>query len=148
MQFFREQRVNRRHLEVPPDVTTGRVVVVVGGRLVVGVVGGVLVVGVVMGVPDVGLEVGGGKVVGVVVGVLVVGSGDGTGPFGRADDPGCSFATVRPIHAVAPPARAIEVVVNRRTRVCARSRSGGELPSRVRLTVFANGVGPASAQGR
>jgi hypothetical protein len=111
---------HRGHLDVPPDVTTGRVVVVVGGTLVAG----------------------------VVVGVLVVGTGDGTGPFGLAEDPGCSFATVRPIHAVAPPARAIDVVVNRRTRVCARSRSAGELPPRVRLTVIANGVGPASALGR
>ena len=119
--------------------------VVVGGRLVVGVVEGVLVVG---------LVAAGGKVVGVVEGevvvegVLVVGTGVGTGLFGLADDPGCSFATVRPIHAVAPPARAIDVVVNRRTRVCARSRSAGELPTRVRLTVIANGVGPASALGR
>ena len=113
--------------------------VVVGGRLVAGVVGGVLVVGGVMG---------GGTVVGVVGVVLVVGTGDVTGPFGLAEDPGCSFATVRPIHAVAPPARAIDVVVNRRTRVCARSRSAGELPPRVRLTVIANGVGPASALGR
>lgn len=130
MQFFTEQRVNRGHLDVPPDVTTGRVVVVVGGRLVVGVV------------------VGDGKVVGVVVGVLVVGTGAGTGSFGPADDPGCSFATVTPMHAVAPPARTIVVVVNLRTRACARSRSAGELPSRVRLTVMANGVGPVSAQGR
>jgi hypothetical protein len=129
---------HRGHL----DVTTGRVVVVVGGRLVAGVVGGVLVVGGVMGG---GTVVG---VVGVVVGVLVVGTRDGTGPFGLAEDPGCSFATVRPIHAVAPPAWAIVVVVNRRTRVCARSRSAGELPPRVRLTVIANGVGPASALGR
>jgi hypothetical protein len=118
MQFFRAR--HRGHLDVPPDVTSGRVVVVVGGRLFVG----------------------------VVEGVLVVGTGDGTGPFGLADDPGCSFATVRAIHAVAPPARAITVVVNRRTRACARSRSIDVLPSRVRLTVIANGVGPASAQGR
>ncbi len=110
--------------------------VVVGGRPVVGVVDGVRVVGGVLVV---------GTVVGTVVGV--VGTGDGTGPFGVADDPGCSFATARPIHAVAPPARAIAVVVNRRTCVCARSRSAGKLPYRVRLTVIANGVGPASAQG-
>ena len=120
MQFFRGAAGHRDHLDVPPDVTTGRVVVVVGGRLVAG----------------------------VVEGVLVVGTGDGTGSFGLADDPGCSFVTVRPIHAVAPPARAIVVVVNRRTRVCARSRSTGEPPCRVGLTVIANGIGPASAQGR
>lgn len=141
MQFFRVR--HRGHLDVPPDVTSGRVVVVVGGRLVV--VGGRLVVGVVL---VVGLVVRDGKVVGVVEGVLVVGTGVGTGPFGLADDPGCSFATVRPIHAVAPPARAIAVVVTRRTRACARSRSIDVLPSRVRLTVIANGGGPASAQGR
>jgi hypothetical protein len=137
MQFFRVR--HRGHLDVPPDVTSGRVVVVVGGRLVVGVVEGLLVVG---------LVVADGKVVGVVEGVLVVGTGVGTGPFGLTDDPGCSFATVRPIQVVAPPARAIAVVVNRRTRACARSRSIDVLPSRVRLTVIANGGGPASAQGR
>jgi hypothetical protein len=100
-----------------------------------------VVVGVVAGGLVVGVVVGDGKVVGVVEGVLVVGTGDGTGTFGVADSPGCSFATATPIHAVAPPPRTIVVVVNRRTRACARSRSMGELPSRVRLTVIATGSG-------
>jgi len=64
----------------------------------------------------------------VVVGVVpgVAGAGAGSGPFGLADDPGCSFATMTPIHAVAPPARTIVVVVKRRTRARARSRAIGE----------------------
>ena len=38
--LHRQGRVQRGHREVPPDVTTGRVVVVVGGGDVVVVVGG------------------------------------------------------------------------------------------------------------
>jgi len=129
------------YLDVPPEVTTGRVVVVVGGRVVV-----------VVGVVDVGVVVGVVGVVGVVVvGVVVAGVdeiGAGSGTFGLADDPGCSFATMTPMHAVAPPARTIVVVVRRRTRARARSRAIGERLSRVRLTVIHQGIVPGSAHGR
>jgi len=129
MQFFTVQEPewcgSRRpgYLDVPPDVTTGRVVVVVGGLVVV-VVGGLVV-----GVVD-GTAVGELAVVGVVVVVVVVlgvvGAGAGSRPFGLADDPGCSFATMTPMQAVAPPARTIVVVVKRRTLARARSRAIGE----------------------
>jgi hypothetical protein len=82
--------------------------------------------------------VGGRLAVGVAAGADVVGTGEGAGSFGLADDPGCSLANVTPMYAVAPPARTSVVVVNRRTRACARSRSAGEQWSRVLLTVLAN----------
>ena len=77
----------------------------------------------------------GGTAVGEPAGVVVVvvlgavgagaGAGAGSGPLGLADDPGCSFATITPMQAVAPPARTIVVVVKRRTRARARSRDIG-----------------------
>ncbi len=130
------------HREVPPDVTTGRVVVVVGGDVVVVVVGGV-VVGVVVGDDVVGVVVApdptGDSVVGVVVvpdpagdsvvGVVVVGvvadvvvEVDGTEvevlPLVVVTAelaPGCSFATTTPMSAVAPAAPTIEARVRKRT---------------------------------
>jgi hypothetical protein len=78
------------HREVPPDVTTGRVVVVVGAD-VVGVVLGTVCVEVDGTVVEVD-----GTVVDVVPVVLLV-----------ALAPGCSSATTRPTRAVAPAAATI-----------------------------------------
>ena len=111
------------YLDVPPDVTTGRVVVVVGGRVV-----------------------GGGRVV-VVVGV-VVGTEAGVGALEPADDPGCSRATVTPMKALAPPATTIVVLVSRLTRACARVRALGEYRSCVCLTASRGDGAPASAPGQ
>jgi hypothetical protein len=117
--------------EVPPDVTNGRVVVVVGGRVVgvvVGVVtGGELDVAPPSAEPDEpvtgGAVVAGGGVV-VVVGATPPApepdAGDG------ADAPGCSRATSTPRNAVAPPANTTNVRVIRRTRRCACARVAGE----------------------
>jgi hypothetical protein len=104
-------------------VVGGLVVVVVGGLVVVvgepwGEIGPAVVVGLVVGVV---VLVGGGVVVGVVAGVEP-GSG---GLVGAADAPGCSFATVTPMNAVAPPARTITVLVSRLRRACALARSIG-----------------------
>jgi hypothetical protein len=116
---------------VAPDVTTGRVVVVVGTGWVVVVVGADVVGGVVGGEPDVGVvgdavegvEVAGadGIVVVVVDGVRGV---DWTGPVALA--PGCSLATTTAIAAVAPVATNVMTRVRRRTRACARRRDWGE----------------------
>jgi hypothetical protein len=106
------------------------VVVVVGGLVVVDV--GLLVAGV-GDTPEtlgavVGTEAGtgaGGTVVGVVLEVVAA-AGAGSGGFtGGADAPGCSFATATPMHAVAPPARTIAVLVSRVIRVCTLARSLG-----------------------
>ena len=111
------------HREVPPDVTTGRVVVVVGGDVVV-VVRGTDVVGVVVADP-VGDSVVGDSVVGVVgvvAGVVV----DVGGTEVEVEvlpvvvltaelAPGCSFATTTPMSAVAPAAPTIEARVKKRT---------------------------------
>ncbi len=113
------------YLDVPPDVTTGRVVVVVGVVVVVVVV-------VVVGWPSVwwtarrSASRPAWSWSWFVGAVGAVGAGAGSGPFGLADDPGCSFATMTPMEAVAPPARTIVVVVKRRTRARARSRAIGE----------------------
>ena len=129
-----------RHRDVPPDVTTGRVVVVVGGGVVVVVVGA-NVVGTVAGVelpPEVagvvGVDVVGVAVVVVVGGdvvVDVVGGSAGVVPLGLAPElaPGCSFATTTPISAVAPVAAITAERVRRRRRMFARSRASGELRS-------------------
>jgi hypothetical protein len=130
-------------------------VVVVGGRVVVVDVGA-LVVGVGELWGAVGLVVVVGLVVGGVLGV-VVGVGPGSGAFvGGADAPGCSFATVTPMNAVAPPASTITVLVSRLTRACALARSIGvdwagprlmALPGPVeRVRVRARPVGPRCAQ--
>lgn len=129
-ELARSRALHRRQRdEVPPDVTNGRVVVVVGGE-VVGVVVGV--------VADGGLDVAppsaeadepvtGGAVVrgGDVVGAALPpapepDAGDGT------DAPGWSRATSTPRNAVAPPASTTNVWVSRRRRCCARARVAGE----------------------
>jgi hypothetical protein len=119
--------------DVPPDVTTGWVVVVVGGLVVV-VTGGLVVVvtgGLVVGVVD-AAEAGGldpalvvvvGGLVPTVAGWAVVG----------VDDPGCSLATVTQMNAVAPPASTMAVLVRRLMRACARARALGEYTFRTRL---------------
>jgi len=124
------------HREVPPDVTTGRVVVVVGGDVVVVVVVvGTDVVGVVVpdpaGDPVVGVVVA-GVVAGVVVGVVV--EVDGTEVevlpvvvLTAELAPGCSLATTTPISAVAPAAPTIEARVRKRTSALARRLAAGEL---------------------
>jgi hypothetical protein len=89
---------------VPPDVATGRVVVVVGGDVVV-VVGGKVVVVVGEDEPaprfdEVGVVVGGEV---VVVGATVVEVlGVWSGALLDADAPGCSLATTMPMTTVAP----------------------------------------------
>lgn len=104
--------------EVPPDVTDGRVVVVVGGS-VVGTVVGAGAVGTVPldgAAPSAGFVV----VVGDVVVVSDLDTDDGD------DAPGCWCATSTPKNAVAPPASATDVRVTRWTRRCARARAAGE----------------------
>jgi hypothetical protein len=139
------------HREVPPDVTTGRVVVVVGGDVVVVVVVvGTDVVGVVVpdpaGDPVVGVVVA-GVVAGVVVGVVV--EVDGTEVevlpvvvLTAELAPGCSFATTKPMSAVAPAAPTIEARVTKRTRALARRLASGEL--RLLGWCLIGGIGPAS----
>ncbi len=99
---------------------------VVGGLLVV-VAGGLVVVvnepppglgPVVVLVVLVGGVVTGAGVVGGVAVVAAVG--------GAADPPGCSLATVMPMHAEAPPARTIAVLVRRLMRAWALERAPGE----------------------
>jgi hypothetical protein len=116
---------------VPPEVTTGRVVVV-RGRVVVVVVGGD-VSGVVLGVTgdvlgaEVGVDVGGTDV--VVVVVVVTGGSVVSGPdslvVAAALLPGCSLATTNPINAVAPVAANTTARVIRLTRAWARCRVSG-----------------------
>ena len=101
-------RHRRYRREVPPDVTTGRVVVVVGGSVTV-------VVGAVTGDDGVAVPPGTAVVGGVVA-----------GGFEPAEDPGCSFATTSPIHTVAPPASTTASLVNLRMRAWARARVRGE----------------------
>ncbi len=141
MQLAAHRMPGTGYLEVPPDVTTGGVVVVVGGIVVGGtvvvVVGGVVVGVVVAGVeldaPGDVVVVVGGLVVVVVVGVVaavpgfeVVGTEARPGTFEAADDPGCSFATTTPMNAAAPPATRTAVLVRRLMRACARERAVGE----------------------
>jgi hypothetical protein len=88
---------------VPPDVATGRVVVVVGGAVVVVVGGDVVVVVADEPAPrpdEVGVVVGGEV---VVVGATVVEVlGVWSGVLLDADAPGCSLATTMPMTTVAP----------------------------------------------
>jgi hypothetical protein len=97
-----------RRGDVPPDVTTGLVVVVMGGRVVV-VGGAVVVVGaagalvavgcggaVVLGTVDEALDLG------VCAGATVVGGTAVGGVLALALEPGCSRATVTPMKAAAP----------------------------------------------
>jgi hypothetical protein len=119
---------------VAPEVTTGRVVVVVGGI----VVGG-RVVDVVAESAGASAELGLTAVV-VVVGdtvVEVVEDGVVDGGISVTDDfadPGCSRATKAPMTTVAPVAMTIAVEVRRRILVWARS---GEIDRRGRRCVLA-----------
>jgi hypothetical protein len=115
--------------DVPPEVTTGRVVVVVGGKVVV-VCRDLLVVGDVdaEGAPEsdeVGVVVGGKVVVVEALGAEVVGTCAGA-LFEDALAPGCSFATTTPMAMVAPvDARAAARVRRRRRRLARRLVSEG-----------------------
>jgi hypothetical protein len=133
---------------VPPEMTTGRVVVVVvvGGGLV-DVVVGAEVGGVVACVelpPKVGSEFGAGgvgvDVLGTVVevedvdvdgavGIDVAGDSGGVVTLVLAGEPapGCSLATTMPISAVAPVAASTAERVRRRKRRLTRSRDCGVL---------------------
>ncbi len=115
-------------------MTTGRVVVVVGGLVVV--VGGLVVVvgGAAPGELEPPVVVVGGLVV-----VVVLGDGTGAGlvvggAVEGAVPPGCSLATVIPMNAAAPPARTIAVLVKRVIRTCALARAPGVCGSLARLT--------------
>ncbi len=115
-------------------MTTGRVVVVVGGLVVV--VGGLVVVvgGAAPSRLDPPVVVVGGLVV-VVVLVDVTGAGlVAGGAVEGAVPPGCSLATVIPMNAVAPPATTTAVLVKRVIRTCALARASGVRRSRARLT--------------
>ncbi len=128
--------------EVPPDVTTGRVVVVVGALVDV-VVGGAVT-------GDDGVPVPPGpRVVDVVGGAsVVVGAVGAPGGLDPADEPGCSFATTTPMHTVAPPASTTANLVSRLMRACADARARGEGWSGPRLTAFQGGTVPAPARAR
>jgi hypothetical protein len=118
--------------EVPPEVTAGWVVVVVGGIVVV-VVGAL-----------VGEATPGAPVVGVVVGAVVGGApGAGVppgtaGPGGwdpdRTAPPGCSRATVTPMKAATPVVTSTAARVRRPMRTCVRVRASGEKGERLRVT--------------
>jgi hypothetical protein len=121
----------RQRDEVPPDVTDGRVVDVVGGT----VVGGTVVGAVTGGEPDVAPPsvepdepVTGGAVVagGDVVVVAAVPTAPEPDAEDGADAPGWSRATSTPRNAVAAPASTTNVWVIRRSRRCARARVTGE----------------------
>jgi len=104
-------------------VTTGVVVVVVGGIVVVGAGTGVAgTPGAVVGGADV---LGGAEVVGVtgVLGVTVDADEPGRADGAGAAAPGCSEATRTPIQAVAPPAPRMTAPVRNRIRAWARSRA-------------------------
>jgi hypothetical protein len=114
---------------VPPEVTTGRVVVVVGGEVVVVVVGGAVVV-----VGDVGAKEvpESGEVVVVVGGDVVVvellgPKGTWVGAWEDELAPGCSLATNTPMAMVAPVATRATERVSRRRRASVRCLDSGEL---------------------
>jgi hypothetical protein len=135
----------RQRNEVPPDVTAGRVVVVVGA-MVVGVVVGTVTAGE-LGAPPPSAEpdepLAGGGVVGggdvVVVGPLL--PAPEPDADGGADAPGCSRATSTPRKAVAAPASTTNAWVSRRRRRCARARVAGEKRPGGRLMFEDPGVG-------
>ena len=115
----------RPHREVPPEVTTGRVVVVAGGT----VVGG-KVVDVVEESAGTSAELGvtAEVVVVVVVGGTVVEDGVVDGRISVTEDfaePGCSRATTPAMTAVAPVAMRTAVEVRRRILAWARARRHG-----------------------
>jgi len=101
------------HRDVPPDVATGCVVVVVGAD-VVGVVVDV------RSVPD-------------VVVVVVDVAGERVDVVSAELVPGCSSDTRKPIKPVAPMAAITAARVTRRTRTLARSRASGVLGSSGRV---------------
>jgi hypothetical protein len=116
---------------VPPEVTTGRVVVVAGGDVVVVVGGEVVEVGDVdpeepPGADEMGVVVGGDVAVVEVLAAGVVGTGAGT-VLEDALAPGFSSATTTPIAMVAPVAARAAEVVRRRRRAFARRLVSGEL---------------------
>ena len=126
------------YLEVPPDVTAGRVVVVVGGLVVVVVGLVVVVVGAAPSWPEAPVVVVGMVVDVVDVVDVVLGDAAGTvlgagGAVAGAVPPGCSLATVTPMSAAAPPASTTAVLVKREIRACALERAPGVCWSRARL---------------
>ena len=133
-------------------MTTGWVVVVVGGLVVeVVVVDGLVVVtsaepvvGAVVVVDGV-LVVVDAAVPGVA-GCAVLGAGDGAEALAAAEEPGCSLATVTQMNAVAPPAATIAVLVKRLMRACAIVRATGECA--VLPRVMADGRTRARARAR
>jgi hypothetical protein len=146
--------------EVPPDVTTGGVLVVGGGTVVVGggtVVGvgavgaGAPAVGALDGVVDawagggvVGAGAGAGAGFAVVVVVAPVGSGVDDGALALALEPGCSRATVTPMNAATPVETRTMARVRRRRRTSALARVNGEYRSRVRLMATEHGCDGAA----
>jgi hypothetical protein len=125
---------------VPPDVTTGRVVVVLGGRVVVVVLGGTEVLVVVLVTPSPAAGSAGAVVVArveAVVEVVLLDVVEGLGVTAgcaSAVAPGCSRATVTPMSAAMPPESRTQDPVSRRTRASARSRDAVEYSARLRLT--------------
>jgi hypothetical protein len=113
---------------VPPEVTTGRVVVVVGGEVVV-VVGGAVVVGDVATEDEpwsdeLGVVVGGDVTVVEVLGDVVVGTCAGAAFDALA--PGCSLATTTPMTAVAAVAATATKRVRNRRVLLTRCLVSGE----------------------
>jgi hypothetical protein len=104
---------------VPPEVTTGRVVVVVGGEVVCGVAldGVDSTVGEVV---DVVASVVGDD--GAVEGIVVVTGGSKVEVLFA----GCSLATTTPMSTVAPAAAMKDARVRRLTRIWARRLVSGE----------------------
>lgn len=145
-------------LEVPPDVTTGCVVVVVGATVVEVVVGGIVGGVVVTGAASAGAVAGEGDPVEpgaegagvdvVVVVGTVVGTAGEAGAFELAEEPGCSLATVTPMNAVAPLATTMAPRVSRLTRAWARARAAGEYRRRSRLVPDGDRAGPFALRSR
>jgi hypothetical protein len=121
-----------RRGDVPPDVTTGLVLVVVGGRVVASG-GAVVVVGAAGALVAIGC---GGTVVvgpvdealgpGVLPGGTVVGGTAVDGVLALALEPGCSRATVTPMKAPVPVEIRTMARVSFRRSSSARVRDCGE----------------------
>ncbi len=114
-------------------MTTGRVVVVVGGLVVDVAVGAVMPVGTVVGTGDVVLvdELAAGPVAGAEL----------------EEEPGCSLATVMPMRVVRPPATSTTALVSPRIRASARARARDEFSRGTRLMAPQGGAAPAPARG-